>query len=157
MPRLMSNKIFNSTLSRRVPLRSKKNTQKRYSWLRSKPMKASQKNSISKPRKAPKPRKPLRKVSKAHGVKLRIYYKLRNVFLQENPACQICVVRGLTPAPATEVHHIRGRAGKLLSDSRYWASSCFSCREWPHANPKVAREIGILAPSRDWNRSPIGK
>jgi len=93
---------------------------------------------------------PLKKVSKSQRRKLKTYFEVRNEFLRDNPACLICVVRGLTPAPATEVHHLFGRSNSLLCDVRGFCPSCKSCREWPHANPKEARELGLLGEPWEW-------
>lgn len=111
-----------------------------------------------KPPKPPKKRTALRKVSKALARRLRVdYYPERSEFLSkpENQWCAICLCRGIeNPNPATEVHHIRGRAGKLLSDSRFFVASCFPCREWPHTFKQKARELGILAGPGEWGKYP---
>lgn len=93
---------------------------------------------------------PLKKVSKSQRRRLKEYYEVRNAFLRDNPACLICVVRGLKPAPATEVHHRFGRNASLLSDVRGFVANCRSCRDWPHANPKEARELGLLGEAWEW-------
>lgn len=104
-------------------------------------------------KKAP-PKPVMRRQSKAREREMRLYYQERTEWLKKHPACQICAVRGMTPAPATETHHIRGRIGKLLRDQRFWCASCRGCREWPHENPREARELGVLAEPKDWNTSP---
>lgn len=99
--------------------------------------------------------KPLKKISRSQRERLKRYFAIRNEWLSlpENAVCAICLVRGMNPAPATECHHSRGRAGKLLFDTRFWRSSCRNCREWPHENPREARELGILASPVEWNVS----
>lgn len=101
----------------------------------------------------PLKRTPLRKVSKKQAAQMRKYYGVRRAFLIANPACQICPCRGMKPAPATEVHHQRGRSGSLLCDTRGFIASCRSCREWPHENTAVARELGLLASPVEWGVS----
>lgn len=103
---------------------------------------------------APIPRKPLKKQSKSQQRRLREYYKIRAQYLRDHPACAICLLLDQTPAPSTEVHHVRGRAGKLIFDTRFFAPSCRGCRDVPHNNPKWAREVGLLASAADWNTSP---
>lgn len=98
----------------------------------------------------PLKRKPLRKVSRAQGVRMRKYHEARIAFLAANPACGICLVRGKTPGAATEVHHIRGRNGSLLCDLRGFIPSCRACREWPHENPKEARALGVFGEAWEW-------
>lgn len=103
-----------------------------------------------------KPRKgALKKVSKKQSGRLARYYPIRDAFLAENRVCEICSARGAPVNEATEVHHLRGRLGSLLFDTRGFVPSCFSCRTWPHDHPREAREIGLLAIPRDWGR-PFG-
>ncbi len=96
---------------------------------------------------------PMRKISKKKEKVLRTqYYPAQKDFLARNPVCIICLSRGISPPnPATEIHHIFGRAGANLTDERGWASSCYGCRQWPHENPRQARELGVLGESRHWN------
>ena len=94
---------------------------------------------------------PMRKVSSSRAREMRLYYEERAEWLKAHPACMICLVRGMTPAPATEVHHRFGRVGSLLRDQRGWCASCVHCRDWPHANPREARELGVLGPPELWN------
>lgn len=129
--------IWGSTLKRNTPLRAKKEWE-----LKAKP----ERKKFTDLKKTP-----LKKVSKSQRRRLSEYYPLQHAFLKENPACMICAVRGIAPRRATEVHHIRGRAGSLLTDRRFWASSCRACRDFPHDNPRRARELGILAEACDWN------
>lgn len=98
-----------------------------------------------------KPRKPIRKVSKAKARQLVEYKTVAHAFLAEFPMCAICAVRGLSPAPAVEVHHMFGRIGALLCDRRGFVSSCRGCRLWPHENPREARALGVLGEARFWN------
>ena len=65
--------------------------------------------------------KRVRPVSKARAKQLSLYRKLRAGYLYLNPTCSCC------DAPATEIHHKAGRAGKLLLDSTYWLSICRPC------------------------------
>lgn len=97
----------------------------------------------------------LKKVSKKQSGRLSRYYPIRDAFLADNPACRICFERGLGLVQSTEVHHLRGRLGSLLFDTRGFCASCFSCRTWPHDNARQAREMGLLAIPRDWGR-PFG-
>lgn len=101
-------------------------------------------------------RKPLKKESKRQRRRLAEYYEVRAEWLRrpENATCSICPCRGLRPMAATEVHHARGRAGGLLFDTRFFIASCRDCREWPHANARLARELGLLASAAEWNAMP---
>lgn len=101
-------------------------------------------------------RKPLKKESKRQRRRNAEYYAVRAEWLRrpENATCSICPCRGLRPMAATEVHHSRGRANGLLCDTRFFIASCRDCREWPHANARLARELGLLAPASEWNTPP---
>lgn len=108
-----------------------------------------------KPTKARK--KPIRSTSKKRAVEIRLYTKERREWLklERNRVCHICLCVGrATPNPSTEIHHARGRIGRLLRDRRFWVASCRPCRSIPHDNPKWARSVGILAEQKDWNVYP---
>lgn len=55
---------------------------------------------------------------------------------------------------AREVHHYRGRIGRLLCDVRFFIATCRACREWPHENTVEARALELLAPGSEWNVFP---
>ena len=61
--------------------------------------------------------------------------------------CEVC-----HNSSATEIHHIRGRAGLLLFDMRYWRAVCSTCHAWIHAHPEEARNLGLLAQEGEWNK-----
>ncbi len=103
-----------------------------------------------------KPRKELKPQSDKRAKETRKYYRIRNEWLQkpQNAACGICLVLDQRPAPATEVHHSRGRNGRLLCDTRFYIPSCRGCRLVPHERPEWAREMGILASASEWGVYP---
>lgn len=99
----------------------------------------------------PMKRKPLKKASKAQRTRLKRYYAIRNDFLArpENADCLICTRRrengeNIPLNRSTEVHHRASRTGIKLCDEIDFIPSCFDCRLWPHENPKIARELGLL-------------
>lgn len=97
---------------------------------------------------------PLKKISKSRRQAKRKYFDKHSDFLSQNPVCMICLVRCRKPNPSTEIHHARGRIGRLLNDERFFVASCRECREWPHEHPREAREMGVLAEATDWNVFP---
>lgn len=101
----------------------------------------------------PKPRKPLAQKSVKQKGRDREYGKAQKQWLAANPLCAFCLRLGLGEVKATEVHHIRGRNGALLCDTRFFASSCRGHRLWPHENPVEARAAGLLASAVDWGVS----
>jgi len=107
-------------------------------------------------RKAALKRTTLKKQSKGREREMRQYYQERNewLLLPQNAACAVCLCLGETPRAATEVHHQRGRIGRLLRDQRFWIPTCRQCREIPHERPAWAREMGLLSASKDWNVFP---
>lgn len=133
-------KVWNSTLQRKKEWRPKNK------WQRSREVKEKAAKTLKK--------STLKKKSKSQRRRESEYYPEQKQFIKENPWCQICIARGLDPRPTVEVHHKRGRAGKLISDSRFFVASCFYCRMWPHENPREARDAGVLAEAWDWNVYP---
>lgn len=127
-----------STLKRKTPM-------KRGAWKR-KPGKIIPKTKLK------RSHKPMRQVSPKQGKRLREYGPISKAFLADHPFCAICTARGIHPPnSATEVHHLRGRVGKLLCDKRGFVASCFPCRDFPHTQVIEARRLGVLAPAHLWN------
>lgn len=62
----------------------------------------------------PKPKKPINKVSTTRKEQLKIYFLLRDKWIEGKK----CAVH--KNMPATDVHHMKGREGALLLDTRYW-------------------------------------
>ncbi len=63
------------------------------------------------------------------------YLTLREVFLN-NKFCPI------TGDPATQVHHKKGRIGKLLTDVRFWLAVSAEGHKKIEENPEWAKEKG---------------
>lgn len=83
----------------------------------------------------------MRKFSKKRSKENYEYGKLRKAFLTENPMCQIRVA-GCT-GMAQEIHHKKGRIGKLLTDTAYFCATCNSCHHWAEMNPLEAKKRGV--------------
>lgn len=103
----------------------------------------------------------MRRSSKSREKKMAQYYRVRSEFLAnpENQQCAVCrILKALNEVPAiqraTEVHHMRGRIGRLLTWEPGFCPTCRDHREWPHQNPRRARDYGLLAEMRDWNVFP---
>lgn len=106
---------------------------------------------------------PLKKIAKSRRRQMAEYLELRIAFLArpENWECGICKARvahgeARTIRMATECHHVRGRAGNLITWEPGLLASCADCRDFPHSNPKRARAMGILASPAEWNTFPRG-
>jgi hypothetical protein len=98
-------------------------------------------------------RKPLKKISRSKRNKLKAYFPLANEHLAAHPFCEACASEGRVRR-ATEVHHFQGRGGRLLTDPRFFVSSCYGCRLWFHDHPAIARERGLLATAQAWQTYP---
>ncbi len=81
-----------------------------------------------------KPQK-IKNNSKKRAAEERLYDKLRPIFL-EGKTCPI------TNEPATQVHHKKGRIGKLLCDMRFWLAVSAEGHDKIERNPAWAYEMG---------------
>jgi len=69
----------------------------------------------------------LKPVSKKRAAQLREYSKLRKAFLNEHPICEACAKKR-----SAEIHHKKGRFGRWLLDTDYWAALCWNCHRKAH-------------------------
>lgn len=95
-----------------------------------------------------KPKKRIAPVSSRKRVEVERYRLEARKFIADARAGGIrCPLTGEMPV---EVHHIRGRIGKLLRDQRYWVAMSSSGHRWIHDNPKEAMKMGLLAGRGEW-------
>ena len=80
--------------------------------------------------------KPINKISNKRKKENNLYSSLRKQFLKDNPLCAV------TGNKATEVHHMAGRIGKLLTDVRYFLPVCRFAHREIELNPIWAKENG---------------
>lgn len=45
---------------------------------------------------------------------------------------------------ATQIHHMRGRTGGLLCDTRYWLAVCQDCHRYIEDHKKWARQKKLI-------------
>lgn len=69
----------------------------------------------------------------------RIYYRNKNLFMEEHQMCQCGCGR-----QARDLHHKAGRSGENYTDPTTFMAVCRTCHDWIHANPSKARERGWL-------------
>ena len=69
------------------------------------------------------------------------YNKERKLYLKANNQCE-AKLQGCKKV-ATQIHHKKGRVGKLLTDVRYWLPVCEDCHRRIEDNPKMAYEKGL--------------
>lgn len=91
-----------------------------------------------------KKRTGIRRVSIARAVQNSKYAMLKDIFLSRNKTCKKC--GGL----ADDVHHSRGRSGKLLCATQFWIAMCRLCHTWVHDHPEEARKVGLLCERGKW-------
>lgn len=102
-------------------------------------------------------RTPLKRVSSKRSKELREYAKLRKAYLLAHPYCQVWqqerLMEGaslyslLMLAPrSTDIHHVRGRWGKRLNDTKHWLAVCRESHDRIHRDPAWAYERGYLQP-----------
>jgi hypothetical protein len=69
------------------------------------------------------------------------YLRLRDKFLKEHPICQM--QKKCKAAPATQIHHQKGRIGELLTDVSYFMACCQDCHAWATLHSKESISLGI--------------
>lgn len=95
---------------------------------------------------------PIKPISAKRAVELREYQKEKKLWLKEHRCCERCGSHTDTNHVVIDLHHVRGRVGKLLRAQHFWMPLCRQCHNWVHENPTPAREQGFLAELGDWNR-----
>lgn len=79
--------------------------------------------------------------------KMREYLNLRAAFLRINPTCAV-----FPWLKSEDVHHMRGRIGRLLCDKRYWLAVSREGHEKIGREPDWARRMGYLCVKGQWGR-----
>ena len=81
-------------------------------------------------------------VSEKRAAELEVYSFLRIAFLKYKPFCEanICCSKG---TPSTEIHHKKGREGKLLLLVKYGLSTCRNCHDYITENSAEAIENNL--------------
>lgn len=87
-----------------------------------------------------KRRKPIARVSERQKERLKEYAKVKRAILRKPVVCMVsnCYNR------ATDIHHMRGRAGSLLTDKRFLLPVCRGCHMDIHDDPAWARKHGYI-------------
>jgi hypothetical protein len=80
---------------------------------------------------------------------MKIYGKKRKTFLAENPKCAVYPSR-----KATDIHHMRGRAGKLFLCEDYWLAVSREAHIKIGQEPQWARDNGYLCAKGEWGKQP---
>jgi hypothetical protein len=86
--------------------------------------------------------KPIAPRSSKRAKQEREYSLLRAKFLVAHPLCQ-AKLPGICTVNSTDVHHMRGRIGMLLTDDSNFLSVCRACHNWIELHPVEAKELGF--------------
>ena len=71
----------------------------------------------------------------------REYKVVRKEYLEANPECE-AKLKDCT-GQATEIHHMAGRIGLLLCDTKNFKALCNGCHRWAELHPIEAKELGL--------------
>lgn len=80
------------------------------------------------------------------------YMKIKRRLITKCPWCPVASLIESKSRRTRDIHHIRGRAGKLFMDERYMMPVSRWGHEWIAANPDLARQNGWLAPEGKWGK-----
>lgn len=86
----------------------------------------------------PQPPTKIKPISDKQAARLREYRKVRDEFMKTHSVCQ---VDGCKNIP-TDVHHMRGKIGDLLTDVNFFLAVCRGCHTRIETNPEWAKENG---------------
>lgn len=83
-------------------------------------------------------------VSISMAKKLKEYSRLKAIFLKKNPMCKV-----YKDKKATTIHHMAGRVGDLLLDTKYWIGVSFEAHVEIENNPDWAKSKGYSVTRTD--------
>lgn len=121
--------------------------------------------TMTKPEKVAKLCKLIRPVSKRHQATDREYREKARAFvvaaIARGETCPVVnTIEDLRDSTRygwpcsnklNEVHHLRGRAGSLKLDERFWMPISKAGHRWVHGNMEEARQHGWLCQIGEWN------
>lgn len=90
----------------------------------------------------PGKRSKVRKVSPKRAAEHREYVRVATAYLERRPYCE-AMVGHMRIVKSTEIHHKRGRVGKLLTDDTNFLGCCSDCHKWIEENRLAAQERGF--------------
>lgn len=94
----------------------------------------------NKPYQSKKSSKPIKHISDNMIVARRAYNKARDEYMATHTVCEFQGCNML----AEDLHHIRGRVGKYLTDASNFMAVCRYHHQWIHENDTEARKLGYL-------------
>lgn len=106
-------------------------------WASKSKLKTATKTKVFKTKPAAK-QKPIKKASVKRSKENREYSRVRKTFLEQNPMCAV-----YPELFATQVHHKKGRIGKLLTDVRFFLAVSDDGHKKIESEPEWAKEQGF--------------
>ena len=89
-----------------------------------------------------KRQKPIAPRSSKRAKQEREYLKKRSSYLLSSPLCK-AKLQNICTTHATDVHHMQGRIGNLLTDETKFLAVCRACHDWIETHPIEAKEMGF--------------
>jgi hypothetical protein len=90
----------------------------------------------------PTAKKPIPSRSQKRSKEEKLYSAKRILHLQDHPMCE-AHLPGICTDYATDIHHMSGKIGDLLTDERYFKALCRACHTFVENNPEAAKELGF--------------
>ena len=103
---------------------------------------------------AQKPRQRVRPRSAAEQARMDAYRPVRDAYLAEHPRCEVVWFGQPCCNPSVDNHHLRGRLGTLLCDTRFFLAVCRGCHDKIRMRTADAIKHGYLPPKGEWNTLP---
>jgi hypothetical protein len=82
-------------------------------------------------------RKEINRISGKRKKEMAIYRRKRDVFMKKHEVCEVC-----KNAKPTDLHHRKGRSGKMIYKERYFLAVCRPCHTKIENNPIWAKKNG---------------
>lgn len=83
------------------------------------------------------------------------YRKEKKEWLRSQYVCVKCGLGASGDSRGLDLHHKRGRTGRLLRCQEFWIPLCRDCHEWVHKNMEQARKMDLLCQLGEWNVYPM--
>ena len=84
-------------------------------------------------------KKSINKISEKQIENLKEYSKVRKEYLTKNLKCEFPGCNQVS----TDIHHMKGRIGELLTDTSFFKALCRTHHTWCEENPNEAKELGL--------------
>jgi len=102
----------------------------------------SRKQAMTNKPKPARQTKPIAQRSPKRSKQEREYLQKRKSFLLSSQLCQ-AKLPNICTTHATDVHHMQGRIGDLLTDETKFLAVCRQCHTWIEEHPAQAKELGF--------------